>query len=251
NSKIRTDTKDETVNGNNSQGSGKRQKIDDISFVEYVNAIRAVESVRKGIFDLREENLSLFPNLPHAKQFFSREKFDSLSTLANDAIHEEKKKINKSANSLLKALSLSKIRSLQVLAKENGAQGISGLYMLMKQVAELNDNDDQKGFLEIVNNINVDDDIIYIERCLVDAGENHSEADHDDKKMCSGTDRTGKPCDFIFWNFNIEAGVGENIGPMHKDHHDKTKMNFVDLDLYGIWDWSSENLPTNDMEVDE
>lgn len=41
----------------------------------------------------------------------------------------KKKEIGKSANSLLKALSLSKIESLNVLAKENGARGISWLCM--------------------------------------------------------------------------------------------------------------------------
>lgn len=106
----------------------------------------------------------------------------------------------------------------------------------------------------------------------------------------------------------METGVGENTGPTHKDNHDKTEENFVDLlkvaraqhiqlhtllteksgcnplppklqeklalttipffhvigmhirfyilfqingDLYGIWDWTSESLPTKDTDVDE
>jgi len=73
------------------------------------------------------------------KQFFSGEKIDHLSTLASDTIHEEKKRIGKSANSFLKMLSLSKIGSFRILTKENKAWGISGLYTLMRKGAELND----------------------------------------------------------------------------------------------------------------
>lgn len=38
--------------------------------------------------------------------------------------------------------------------------------------------------------------IIYL---FLYSGETHSEADRDDKMTRSGTDRMGKPCDFIFW----------------------------------------------------
>ncbi|CAG8723084.1 14291_t:CDS:2, partial [Acaulospora morrowiae] len=116
-------------------------------------------------------------------------------------------------------------------------------------------------------------------------GENRSNADREDKTDRSGTSRAGKSCDFLYWGSSREAGNGENSGPTHKDNHDKSKINFVDTikvsrvqhielelqiieqsgknplpeclqkamtgDLYGVWDWASEYLPTKDTDVGE
>ncbi|RGB27647.1 hypothetical protein C1646_768844 [Rhizophagus diaphanus] len=110
---------------------------------EYIKAVNAIEMIR----EIRIITV----------------KIGHLNSLTRNVISEEgKKRIGKSANSLLKALSLSKIESLK-LAKENGARGISELCMLMKKVLSDNEqNDDQEEFLEIVNNINDYDDTMYI-----------------------------------------------------------------------------------------
>ncbi|RUS30295.1 hypothetical protein BC938DRAFT_479594 [Jimgerdemannia flammicorona] len=137
-------------------------------------------------------------------------------------------------------------------------------------------------------------------------GENHSDADREEKSFRSKTVRTGKPCDFIFWHKEREVGVGENSGPNHKDNHSKSITDFVDVikvaraqhmqlqtrcieesrnnplpptiqdalklvtipffhviggrirfyllaqlngDVYGMWEWSTERLPTKDTDV--
>ncbi|CAB4428334.1 unnamed protein product [Rhizophagus irregularis] len=147
---------------------------------EYINATSAIKEVRKlnnnahynplwwSIFNLREVGLSPFPDLPHAKKFFLKNEIDQLVTFVKGIIYKEKEKLSKSSSSLLKALALSKIESIQTLAKENGAHRVSGLCMLlMRKGAELNDYYNQK---EIVDNINIDEeDTIYIRRCILDA----------------------------------------------------------------------------------
>ncbi|RUS21965.1 hypothetical protein BC937DRAFT_90880 [Endogone sp. FLAS-F59071] len=138
------------------------------------------------------------------------------------------------------------------------------------------------------------------------SGENHSDADRDEKSSRSTTPRTGKACDFIFWNNDREVGVGENSGPKTKDHYSKSITDFVDVikvaraqhmslqtkcieesgsnplppdvqdslklvtipffhvirkkirfyillqidgDLYGIWEWSTHDIPVKDSEL--
>ncbi|CAG8505484.1 7501_t:CDS:10, partial [Paraglomus occultum] len=114
-------------------------------------------------------------------------------------------------------------------------------------------------------------------------GDNHSDADREDKTERSGTDRVGKSCDYLYWSSRREIGVGENAGPKLKDHHDAAKSKFIDVmkvaksqhiqfktllieqtmqnplpksvqetgDLYGIYEWASEDLPIKDTDVGE
>lgn len=55
--------------------------------------------------------------------------------ITESAIQEESEKISKSAKSLLEALLLSEIVSLQFLAKECGARGIVGVRDLLQRFA--------------------------------------------------------------------------------------------------------------------
>ncbi|CAG8760355.1 24227_t:CDS:2, partial [Gigaspora rosea] len=139
-------------------------------------------------------------------------------------------------------------------------------------------------------------------------GENRTDADREDKANRSGINCVGKACHFLYWNSSRESGVGENYGPMHKDNHDKSVTDFMEIikvaksqhkklqnyiieqcgnqflpgnlqnrlepifipffqiigikikfyllfqingDLYGIWDWTSEMLPTKDEDIGE
>ncbi|RIA93042.1 hypothetical protein C1645_37634 [Glomus cerebriforme] len=130
--------------------------------------------------------------------------------------------------------------------------------------------------------------------------------DRDEKSSRSQSGQTGKPCDFIFCGNGDEIGIGENTGPMHKDHYKKSVTDFVDVikvarsqhinfqtkciekcgcnplpsdienalksilipffqvigmkirfyiliqingDLYGMWEWSSQDLPKKDDDI--
>ncbi|CAG8710083.1 9928_t:CDS:10 [Cetraspora pellucida] len=312
-----------------------RKDMSNVSFDEYINAINAVNSIQNnnesahtnplwwGVLDFREENLSPSPSLPRAKNFLS----------ANEV------------NRLMKALLLSEIVSLQLLAKECGARGIVGVHDLLQRfVNKMQDVDDKKIIQDNLANVDADDDTtIYVGKYIEDTyewicrfhgqcqsertvdmflvgpcaktpqtiftyGENHSDADRDDKTARSQNSRVGKSCDFLYWSSSREVGIGENSGPTHKDNHDKARTDFVDVikvcraqhielmiqmieqsgrnplpeslqkamasilipfyhiigmrirfyllfqisgDLYGIWDWASEYLPTKDADVGE
>ncbi|CAG8739367.1 31007_t:CDS:10, partial [Racocetra persica] len=308
--------------------------IFNVSFDEYTNAVNAVNSIQNnkesahtnplwwGVLDFREENVSPSPSLPRAKNFLSANEIDRLMNMTQNAIQEENEKISKSAKSLLEALLLSEIVSLQLLAKECGARGVVGIRdLLQRSAGKMQDVNDKKIIQDHLANIDANDDTtIYIGRCIEDIyewisrfhgqcqyertvdmflvgpcaktpqtiftyGENHSDADRGDKTDRSGTSRVGKSCDFLYWSSSREAGNGENSGPTHKDNHDKAKTNFVDTikvsraqhielelqiieqsgqnplpeslqkamtgDLYGVWDWASEYLPTKDADVGE
>ncbi|CAG8501109.1 8131_t:CDS:2 [Acaulospora morrowiae] len=219
------------------------------------------------VLDFREENISPSPNLPRAKNFLSTDEIDRLMIMARSAIQEEKKHISKSVESFLEALLLSEIVSLRLLAKECGARGVA---------SDVTDSNTIKDHLE---NVDVDDEAtIYVGKfgpcaktpqTIFTYGENHYDADRYDKTERSGTQRVGKACDFLYWSSSIEAGIGENSGPTHKDNHGKAKTNFVDVikvsraqhieiethiieqNLYNFWDWTSESLPVKDTDVGE
>ncbi|RUP51361.1 hypothetical protein BC936DRAFT_148525 [Jimgerdemannia flammicorona] len=125
--------------------------------------------------------------------------------------------------------------------------------------------DDRARVRQALPKVNVnDDDTVYVGKCLEDVhawvhgyngastsertvdmhlvgplskapnivfsyGETHSDADREEKSSRSDSIRSGKPCDFIFWSHDREAGVGENTGPKYKDHQDKVKTDFVDI----------------------
>ena len=68
--------------------------------------------------------MSPSPSLPRAKNFLSDNEIDRLINMMKSAIQEESEKLSKSAESLIEALLLSEIVSLQLLAKECGARGV-------------------------------------------------------------------------------------------------------------------------------
>ncbi|CAG8664011.1 7194_t:CDS:2, partial [Paraglomus brasilianum] len=241
------DSQDHELNsGLHTPDSNKKAKPNstfDVSFDEYTTAINAVKSVQKnnesahtdplwwGVLDFREDNISPSPNLPRAKDFLSTDEVNRLMSMTRSAIQEEKKNISKSAESFLEALLLSEIVSLQLLAKECGARGVAGILdLLQKSADKMQDVADRQIIQDHLANVDVDDDAtIYVGKCIEDTGENHSDADRDDKTDRSGTQRVGKACDFLYWSSSQEAGIGENSGPTHKDNHDKAKTNFVDV----------------------
>lgn len=89
-----------------------------------------------GVLDFREENVSPSPSLPRAKNFLSENEFDRLLSMTESAIQEESEKISKSAITLLEALLLSEIVSIQLLAKECGARGVVGVRDLLQKSAD-------------------------------------------------------------------------------------------------------------------
>ncbi|CAJ0648360.1 12812_t:CDS:10 [Entrophospora sp. SA101] len=334
-----------------------RTDMSNVSLDEYIDTINAVNSIQNnkesahtnplwwGVLDFREENVSPSPHLPRAKNFLSANEINRLMNITESAIQEESEKISKSAKSLLEALLLSEIVSLQFLAKECGARGIVGVRDLLQRFAnKMQDVNDKKIIQDNLADVDADDDTtIYVGKCIEDSyewisrfhgqcqsertvdmflvgpcaktpqtiftyGENHSDADREDKTARSQNSRVGKPCDFLYWSSSREAGIGENSGPTHKDNHDKARTDFVDVikvcraqhiklviqiieqsgrnplpgslqkamasilipffhvigmrirfyllfqisgDLYGIWDWASEDLPTKDADVGE
>ncbi|CAB4445292.1 unnamed protein product [Rhizophagus irregularis] len=250
------------------------------SLDKYINAINAVNSIQNntesahtdplwwGVLDFREENVSPSPSLPRAKKFLPDDEIDRLMNMMKSTIREESEKLSKSAKSLIEALLLSEIVSLQLLAKECGARGITGVCDLLQRSSDkIQDvvDVDKKIIQDCLANIDFDDETaIYVGRCIQNTyewircfhgqcnsertvdmylvgpcaktpktifiyGENHSDADREDKTDRSGTSRVGKPCDFLYWSSSREAGIGENSGPTHKDNHDKARTNFVDV----------------------
>ncbi|EXX66181.1 hypothetical protein RirG_126270 [Rhizophagus irregularis DAOM 197198w] len=250
------------------------------SLDKYINAINAVNSIQNntesahtdplwwGVLDFREENVSPSPSLPRAKNFLPDDEIDRLMNMMKSTIREESEKLSKSAKSLIEALLLSEIVSLQLLAKECGARGIAGVCDLLQRSSDkIQDvvDVDKNIIQDCLANIDFDDETaIYVGRCIQNTyewiqcfhgqcnsertvdmylvgpcaktpktifiyGENHSDADREDKTDRSGTSRVGKPCDFLYWSSSREAGIGENSGPTHKDNHDKARTNFVDV----------------------
>ncbi|CAH1769954.1 14657_t:CDS:2, partial [Entrophospora sp. SA101] len=153
---------------------------------------------------------------------------------------------------------------------KHGAHGIAGLCNLLQASAEKMQNDDKKIIQDYLVNIDAEDDVtIYVGKCIEDIGENQSDADHEDKTEHSGTSCVGKACDFLYLSSSHESGIRENTRPTHKDNHDKSISNFIEIikiigmkirfyllfqinrDLYGIWDWASDTFPEKDESVRE
>ncbi|CAG8639387.1 11139_t:CDS:2, partial [Paraglomus occultum] len=190
----------------------------------------------------------LFGGVPRAETFLSTDIMQKVHEMAHCIFKEERARINPSAVALLDALAISEVNSLRTLGKEVIAHSLSVIEDLLKKVKM---DDDETG---------------YIARCLMDVdtltwvqvyggstlsertidmhligpcartpgsmfiyGENHSNADCEEKRSHSDGARSGKPCDFIFMNRSREGGVGENTGPKFRDHHDKAKTNFMDI----------------------
>ncbi|CAH1768473.1 11458_t:CDS:1, partial [Entrophospora sp. SA101] len=85
---------------------------------------------------LREDNLSPCPSFPRAKTFLSEQEANRLMGIVRAVIKEEKENISKSAESFLKALLLSDLTSIRLIAKECGARGIVGLCNILRASAE-------------------------------------------------------------------------------------------------------------------
>ncbi|RIB16673.1 hypothetical protein C2G38_2189290 [Gigaspora rosea] len=314
----------------------------------YCTAVKAVENVQKkdesanndplwwGVLDFREDNVYPCPDNLRAENLLPKAEVDRLINALKGAIKEEKGKISKSTESFLEALVLSDLISIRHLSKECGAYGVSGLYYLLRKSAENMKDNEKKGFkltLEIsmftMMKLFIDKWVTcFAGECqserTVDMfvvgpyaktphtvflyGENRSDADREDKANRSGANCVGKACDFLYRNSSRETGVGENSGPTHKDNHDKSVTNFIEVikvaksqhkklqnhiieqcgnktlpknlqnelesifipffqiigmkirfyllfqingDLYGIWDWASEIIPTNDEDIGE
>ncbi|KAG9292416.1 hypothetical protein G9A89_015286 [Geosiphon pyriformis] len=49
-------------------------------------------------------------------------------------------------------------------------------------------------------------------------GENHSQADQQEKESRPKSIRMGKACDYLFMFQDRENGVGKNTGPKYKEH---------------------------------
>ncbi|CAG8534686.1 10915_t:CDS:2 [Acaulospora morrowiae] len=257
----------------------KKAKTDstfNVSFDEYTTAVNAVNSIQNdkesahtnplwwGVLDFREEDVSPSPSLPRAKNFLSANEIDHLMNITQNAIQEENEKISKSAKSLLEALLLSEIVSLQLLAKECGARGVVGVLDLLQRSADkMQDVDDKKIIQDHLANVDADDDTtIYVGRCIEDTYEwsvvfmdnvNLNEPStcsllglvQKPRKLYSHMAKTTQtltarikrvaPGLVVLANHAIfyigssrEAGNGENSGPTYKDNHDKAKTNFVD-----------------------
>ncbi len=80
--------------------------------------------------------MSPSPSLPRAKNFLSDDEIDRLMNMMKSTIREESEKLSKSAKSLIEALLLSEIVSLQLLAKECGARGITGVCDLLQRSSD-------------------------------------------------------------------------------------------------------------------
>ncbi|RIB07317.1 hypothetical protein C2G38_2214782 [Gigaspora rosea] len=287
----------------------------------YYTAINTVENIQKrdeyahndplwwGILDFRDDNISPCPDSLRAENFLSEGEINRFINALKGAINEEKEKISKSAESFIEALLLSDIISIYQLSKVFGTYGVSGLCNLLQKSAEEMQDGEKKIIQDHLVNIDVyDDATIYVGRCIQDTGENRTDADREDKANRSGINCVGKACHFLYWNSSRESGVGENYGPMHKDNHDKSVTDFMEIikvaksqhkklqnyiieqcgnqflpgnlqnrlepifipffqiigikikfyllfqingDLYGIWDWTSEMLPTKDEDIGE
>ncbi|CAG8518814.1 4735_t:CDS:2, partial [Gigaspora rosea] len=314
----------------------------------YYTAINTVENIQKrdeyahndplwwGILDFRDDNISPCPDSLRAENFLSEGEINRFINALKGAINEEKEKISKSAESFIEALLLSDIISIYQLSKVFGTYGVSGLCNLLQKSAEEMQDNEKKGFkltLEIsmftMMKLFIDKWVTcFAGECqserTVDMfvvgpyaktphtvflyGENRSDADREDKANRSGANCVGKACDFLYRNSSRETGVGENSGPTHKDNHDKSVTNFIEVikvaksqhkklqnhiieqcgnktlpknlqnelesifipffqiigmkirfyllfqingDLYGIWDWASEIIPTNDEDIGE
>ncbi|KAF0462686.1 hypothetical protein F8M41_000241 [Gigaspora margarita] len=254
-----------------------------------------------GIIDLRANNVAPCPNHPRAGDFFSDIEVRKLQQTCNEII-KKYSQLNSSVIELLEVLQ-SKTFSLKKFSKEKRARGIKGVCSLLRietDIVDIYDKDTQ-----------------YIGECLdvfggwapgikFIYGESHSTADRDEKSFRSKCERTGKACDFLFWKNGYEIGIGENTGPMNKDHYKKSVTDFVsvikvaraqhinfqtkcieesginplppeiendlklisipffqvigmkirfyiliqvDGDLYGIWEWSSQDLPTKEDDI--
>ncbi|CAG8609395.1 5964_t:CDS:10, partial [Ambispora gerdemannii] len=235
---------------------GLKRKREDKSYNdqknnEYTTAIKA--------------NISPCPDLPRAKNYLTEGEINRLMDTLKEVIKEEKEKINKSVESFLEALLLSDIISIHHLAKECGARGVSGLCNLLQKSAEEMQDNDKKNIQDCLLNVDVEDDAtIYVGKCIEETnvwisrfsgkcqsersvdmfivgpyaktpctiflyGENRSDADREDKTERSGTSRVGKACDFLYRSLSRESGIGENSGPEHKDNHDKSITNFIEV----------------------
>ncbi|CAG8839042.1 29037_t:CDS:2, partial [Gigaspora margarita] len=243
-----------------------------------------------GIIDLRANNVAPCPNHPRAGEFFSDIEVQKLQQTCNEII-KKYSQLNSSVIELLEVLQ-SKTFSLKKFSKEKRARGIKGVCSLLRIETDMVDIYDK--------------DTQYIGECLDVFGESHSTADRDEKSFRSKCERTGKACDFLFWKNGYEIGIGENTGPMNKDHYKKSVTDFVsvikvaraqhinfqtkcieesginplppeiendlklisipffqvigmkirfyiliqvDGDLYGIWEWSSQDLPTKEDDI--
>ncbi|CAG8743856.1 6792_t:CDS:10, partial [Gigaspora margarita] len=255
----------------------KKSRTDmlNVSFDEYTNAVNAINSVQNdkesahtnplwwGVLDFCEENVSPSPSFPRAKNFISANEIIRLMNMTQNAILEENAKISESAKSLLDALLLSDIVSLQLLAKECGARGVVGVRdLLQRSACKMQDVDNQKIIQDHLADVDADDDVtIYIGRCIEDTyewisrfhgqcqsertvdmflvgpcaktpqviftyGENHSDSDRRDKTDRFGTSRVGKACDFLYWSSSREAG--NEWGKSSAG--ESTKSNDVDID---------------------
>ncbi|CAB4389865.1 unnamed protein product [Rhizophagus irregularis] len=264
--------------------------ITEISIAREINIACQTMPLCWGIIDLRVENVSPCPKHPRAKELLPQP-------------------------------------NLKKLCKEKRAHGIKGVCSLLRintDKVDIYDKDAQYigECLDSFNEwIRTYGGYSHIER-TVDMhligpfsktpnvkfiyGESHSDADRDEKTSRSPSERTGKPCDFIFWKNGNEVGIGENTGPTHKDHHKKSITDFVDVikvaraqhisfqtkcieksgsnplpldiqnklklvpvpffqvigmtirfyiliqidgDLYGIWEWSSQDLPKEEDDI--
>ncbi|CAB4418926.1 unnamed protein product [Rhizophagus irregularis] len=237
-----------------------------IKIIQSDNNAAYINPLWWGVLDFREENIHPAPNHLRVKNFLPENEINRHKDMIKNIVLEEKGKISKSANSFFEILLLCDTVNLQLLAKEYGARGVAGICNLFKRtVDEIEDDNKQITVQDHLENVDPDDDdTIYIGKCIQDAdvwircfhgkcysertidmfligpfsktpntlftyGENHSSADREDKAKRSGTDRTGKACDFLYWSMDREVGVGENSGPSHRENHDKVKTNFIDV----------------------
>ncbi|RGB35464.1 hypothetical protein C1646_759305 [Rhizophagus diaphanus] len=202
-----------------------------------------------GVVDLRAENVSPCPNHPRAKEFLS----DT----------DEK--------------------------RARGIEGICSLLGINSSNVKIYDKDTQyigecmdafNGWVHIYGGTTHRKNSRHAPYC----GENHSDADRDEKSSRSRSGQTGSRVILSSGNGD-EIGIGENTGPTHKDHYKKSVTDFVDVikvarsqhisfqtkwieecgligmkirfyiliqingDLYGMWEWSSQDLPRKDDDI--
>ncbi|CAG8639485.1 10915_t:CDS:10, partial [Ambispora gerdemannii] len=245
----------------------KSPPLPDYFHTEYSTTIAEISSLGSQValtkfvpISSREENVAPLRNNPRAKDHLSDNEVQRLRGCASSIVKEEYRMGN-SVQALFNSLALSNVLSIHRIATEKRARGVSGVLELLVS----NEDKDPDHLRNFLKDIDIHDrDTQYVLQCLDDMdawicdyggkscsertidmhligpfsrapgayfiyGENHSEADRDEKTSRSTTSRTGKPCDFIFLNEGRETGIGENTGPAHKDHYDKSIKLFVEV----------------------
>ncbi|KAG9303388.1 hypothetical protein G9A89_013714 [Geosiphon pyriformis] len=307
--------------------------LEQIKAVQMDDTAAFINPLYWGVIDLRQAKISPSPFLLRGKELLPQQEYERLCSLMGNIVEEESH-LNDSSAGFLEAIEISGNKSIGDLGMRFRANGTAGIGNLIRE-----GNQKAKALLRNFNEF--DEDTQYIAECFsaiarwlkdfngdthsernvdgfallqlakvpgarFDYGENHSQADKEEKESRSNLARIGKPCDYLFRSGHQEIGCGENSGPKCKDSMDKANTDFIDVvkvarsqhiafltectetsgldplstivqdacelivipffqligyrirfyillqvsgELYAIWQWGSELLPTHDDHV--